>query len=312
MAGACSFIFHHLYRGMYFTRTLIRIAFISAVSALSIEGVAAQASLPDTIPFNPAASQNNILLPVILNGADTLMLMFHSSYSGVSLTEEGLAKCRTVHPDQEGSAESWAGTASTPLSQNNVVRIGSRTWDKLMITVDKQSGEGSDGKFGYDLFADRVLEIDRTSGSFIVHPSLPRQAEAHRALPLVVQDNGLFVQASVSLMDSSYTDLFMVHTGFGGTCILGTDLMTRVDPTTRLDTLGLQELSDSFGNVLRNIITRTPLLTLGKSQFRDVRIQVMDKRSHFGANVLGNELLRSFTMWIDVRNSALYLATTDN
>ena len=263
-------------------------------------------SAQDTIPFILTA-YNNIVVPAVFNGTDTLRLMFHSSFTGVSVTQDGLKRCSTMRANAEGVAHSWGGDAKSSLSSDNVLRIGGSLWDSSTVTVDEQSGQGSDGKFGYDLFADKVLEINYDSREFIVHGSIPEQTKEYSSLPLKDIDGSLYVEASITLVDSSYTDQFMLHTGYGGTCILGTGFMARVDGPFQLDTLGVKELSDSFGNVLKNVTTRTPRLLLGDHMFSDVRIQVMDRRSQFEASVLGNDLLRRFDTLIDLRNGRLYL-----
>ncbi|HNR56632.1 MAG TPA: hypothetical protein PKJ19_15810 [Flavobacteriales bacterium] len=266
----------------------------------------AQPAFPDSIAFI-TTPQHNIVLPAVINRTDTLMLMFHSSYRGVSLTEEGLGKCRTVDLDGLGTALSWGGANDSPVSSVNRIQIGTSTWDSMMITIDANSGPGSDGKFGYDLFANKVVEVDRGGGWFILHDHLPKNSVGYEALPLADKDNGLFVDASLTLSNNSITDRFMVHTGFGGSCIVGADLHAALPAGIVLDTLGIQELQDSFGHVLRNVVTCADLFKFGQSEMLDLPIQLMDKRSHFGHNVLGNDILRRSDLLFDLKNDRLFV-----
>lgn len=262
----------------------------------------------DTVPFT-FTDHNNILLQAVLNERDTVQLMFHSSTTGVALTTDGVKRCPTIKTDGEGTAHSWGGDASSPFSTGNTMRMGQSTWDSLLVIVDEQSGQGSDGKFGFDLFADRVLEIDHDRHLFIVHSALPPHMDDMIMWPCREDDGRLYTEATITLGDSSYTDRFMLHTGYGGTCILGTAFMDHVPTGTSLDTLGVKELSDALGNTLKNVAARVPLLAFGGTKFPDLRIQVMDRRSHFNDNVLGNDLFRRFNAVIDPRNGRMYLRT---
>lgn len=260
----------------------------------------------DTIPFT-LTDYNNVLLPVVFNGSDTLLMMFHSSFTGVSITREGSKRCRSLHIDGEGTSESWAGTANSDVSNTNALRIGNSSWDGVMIVIDEQSGQGSDGKFGYDLFRDRVLEINYDRRELVAHIAVPDALSSYSALALQEHDGSLFVNAAVTLADSAYSGRFMLHTGYGGTCILGTAFMEQVGSHLPLDTMGVKELSDSFGSILQNVTTRTPAIAFGGHQFRDVRIQVMDRRSRFEDSVLGNDLLRRFNMFMDLSRQRILL-----
>ncbi len=276
------------------------------ICLLGVEQAHAQTVRSDTIPFELTAF-NNVIVPVVINGTDTLRLMFHSSFTGVSVTRSGLEHTTTLHADGEGIAHSWGGETQSGVSVGNTVRIGQNTWDSVLVTIDEQSGQESDGKFGWDHFADRVLEIDYDRSELVVHPSMPTLPDGATLLPFEERNGSLYVQSTIAFGETSVADLFMFHTGYGGTCILGTGFMSRFGNGPALDTLGTKKLSDSFGNVLLNITARIPSLTFADHEFKNVHIQVMDRRSHFEDSVLGNDILRRFNSWIDFRAHRIYL-----
>jgi hypothetical protein len=288
------------------SRIELSVALVHLACLLSMEETRAQPVRADTIPFTLTAF-NNVIVPVVFNEVDTLQLMFHSSFTGVSVTQEGLKRCTTMRTDGEGTAQSWGGSGNSPVSLNNKLRIGKGVWDSLTVTIDEQSGQGSDGKFGYDLFADGILEINYDRNELVVHGSLPERRDGYSPFLLRMGDGSLYVQADVTLMDSAYTDWFMFHTGYGGSCILGTGFMSGINGPVKLDTLGVKELSDALGNTLKNVSTRIRSISLGGGTFRDLRIQVMDPRSNFEASVLGNDLLRRFNALFDFPKRLVYL-----
>lgn len=285
------------------TGTLHHFLFIGLLSVSPLEATRAQQA--DTIPFT-LTEHNNIIVPVVLNAKDTLRLMFHSAFNGVALTREGLQRCPSITIDGEGTAESWAGTAASSVSRNNHLRIGQQHWDSLMFTIDEQSGPGSDGKFGYDLFANRLVEIDPVRQIMVLHDVPPTTIKGLPSIPLLEEHGSLYVEASLALKDSARTDRFMLHSGYGGTCILGNAFM-QGSGITALDTLGVKKLSDSFGNELRNVSVNAGSIQLGATVFRAVRVQVMDPRSRFPVNVIGGDLLKRFHWVLDLPGKRLYL-----
>ena len=114
-----------------------------------------------SIPFY-LTSYNNIIIKAILNNQDTVNLMFHTASSDVTLTEDALVKLKTIKFNGTvDSVKSWGGNSnSSQFSKNNSLTIANIGWDSITIWKDKNSGQQSDGKFGLDLFENKIIELD--------------------------------------------------------------------------------------------------------------------------------------------------------
>lgn len=257
---------------------------------------------PDTIPFHLSPT-NNVLLQAVLNGMDTLTLMFHTGMRGVAITEQARMRLRAFHAEGSAPVHTWGGGAEGAFSQHNDLHIGGRHVQDLTIHVDEQSGAGTDGKVGYDFFADQVLELDHDKGLLIVHDRPPADLHGQDALPLEFVRGSMYIRCSVRTENGLEEHPFMVHTGYSGALIFG----ARAAMVVR-DTLGMEMLRDSYNNELRNVRTTIPELVVGAHHFTDVPASVMDPRAAIEANVIGADLLKRFNWVLDLRNDVLHLA----
>lgn len=260
----------------------------------------------DTIPFT-LSEQNNVLVAAILNERDTLWLMFHSAYRGVSIIKGVLDRAKSLHLDGSSEAHAWGGSAEEGFSKGNVIRIGRQRWEDLEVAIDEQSGKGSDGKFGYDLFADKVVELNYDRKVMVIHNRLPRGMSGYARWPINYESGSFFVDGMVGIAGHAYPERFMFHTGYGGQFILGTGFMERYDLYDKLDTVSVEELKDSFGNPIRNVTTEVESLRIGKERASHVRGSVMDPKARFPSSVLGSGSLKNFNMLIDLRNDMIHV-----
>jgi len=256
---------------------------------------------PDTIP-SQLSPTNNVLVRAVLNEMDTLTLMFHTGMQGVAITEEARKRLHAFRTDGSVAVDTWGGKTEGGMSLRNALRIGQRRVQDVEITVDEQSGEGSDGKVGYDLFAGQVLELDYDKGLLIVHDRPPQDLAGYDDLPIDYVRGSFHIRCSLSTGHGVIEYPFMVHTGYSGALIMGTRSAFPVR-----DTLGVEVLRDSYSNELRNVRTRIPELVVGEQHFTDVPASVMDPHARIAANVIGGDLLKRFNWFLDLRNDVLYL-----
>ena len=120
----------------------------SAVQESKNKRLSSTKFVSDTIPF-VLTDYNNISIKTIVNQHDTLNLMLHSGVSSVYVTKDGLAKTKHLKVDKSGQVTSWAGRAEAGSSTFNSLRVGNFECDSVEITIDEQSGRGTDGKFGF-------------------------------------------------------------------------------------------------------------------------------------------------------------------
>lgn len=278
----------------------------SAIQESKNKRLSATKFVTDTIPFT-LTNYNNISIQTIVNQRDTLNLMFHSGVGSVYVTKDGLAKTKHLKVDKSGQVTSWAGRAEAGSSTFNSLRVGNFECDSLEITIDEQSGRGTDGKFGFSFFDNSVLEVNYDLSQLIIHPKLPKSLKGYVKLPLEFVNSSFFLDTKIKIKDKVYADKFMFHTGYSGNLILGTQFMDKHQLRGQLDTLGVTELKDSYSNIMKNITTRIASLRVGESDFMDIKGSVMDKKVRFPTSVLGNDVLKRFNVLVDFQHDFIYL-----
>lgn len=263
-------------------------------------------TLPDTLLFT-LNGQNNICVRARLNDADTLLLMFHSSNTGVTLTQEAAAKMTALKAGQSTKVTTWGGTADAQFSENNTLTISRLRWDSLTVFIDENSGPGTDGKFGYDLFGGKVVLIDYDRSRMIVYPDLPRLPGGYRRSKLVISDGSTYIAGALKIGKTVYRDTFMFHTGYGGAVLLDPAIGERYAMQASLPTISVSQLTDAFGNVFKIETKRLPELRVGGRTLKNVPLSFAARPSAIPMKVFGNGLLKRFNVVFDFRRNEVYM-----
>lgn len=260
------------------------------------------------IPFTRTAA-DNLAVRATLNGSDAVDLMFHTAIDSVSLTKAATAKLPSFRADGTATVHSWGGSAEARHSTGNTLQIGPLVFRDLAITESDQSGPGTDGKFGPNLFAEHVVEIDFDASEIVLHAALPALGPQWQRLDLLVRDGSLSVVGEVEVGGRRLPTEFLLHTGFGGAALLDEQFVQAHGLGAQLATVRESELRDSQGNVVRTRTVRLPGLHLGTLAFRDVPVGIFD--GALGArrtSILGGGLLKRCNLMLDVGNGHLYVA----
>ena len=160
------------------------------------------------IPFTLTES-NNISVQVTINGTDKLDLMFHTAVDSISLTRAAVEKIPSLEMNESVEVQSWGGTAQASVSTGNRLQIGNLEWNEQTIFVDELSGPGTDGKFGPNLFAGMILEINFDNRELVIHTTLPphatETASTYQRLDFSVHQGAMYVVGELTVGPISIT-----------------------------------------------------------------------------------------------------------
>ena len=209
--------------------------------------------------------------------------------------------------------EAWGGKAASGVSTGNQLRIGTLAWDKLDIFIDEYSGQGTDGKFGPNLFAGKVMEINFERSELISHPTLPdfvlAPTSTYKRMEFLLQQGSMYLVGSLVIGDSKIQNKFMLHTGFGGTALLDDEFVQIHKLADRLETISQRDLKDAFGNTLKTRNVRLRSLDFDGIQFVDIPIEIFDGAlGRQKISVIGGGLIKQMNLVIDPANNCLYLS----
>ena len=225
------------------------------------------------------------------------------------MTKAAIARLSHFTANESIAVQSWGGTTQARHSTGNTLQIGGLTWRDVAITEGDNSGTGTDGKFGPNLFAGKIVEINFDARELVIHPTLPANASGWQPFDLVFRHGAMFVSGELTVGERAYTTEFMLHTGFGGTALLDEEFVSNHSLATKLETLGERELKDSYGNTVKTRKVRLPLLRFGATTFVDVPIGIFDGAiGKQRMSIVGTGLLMRCNLILDTDNRRLYLS----
>lgn len=258
------------------------------------------------IPFT-LTSQNNIVVEAFLNGTSATKLMLHTASSGVTLTEEGAKKAKMMFTGST-AVKSWGGGGTSRWSKGNTLLLGSFQQGNLTVHENKNSGEGTDGKFGLDIFGKQVVEIDFTRSLIVVHSRLPAKAERYTRVKMENRDGELFVPGNCLIDGKEYSNKFLLHTGYSGGLLLDDAFAAKAGVEGKIKITSESSWKDSFGHTIKVKKGVLPTFVLGKTTLSEVPVGFFE-----GAvgtqkmSVLGCEVLKRFNVMFDLVKDDLYL-----
>lgn len=269
--------------------------------------VLSQSNSVDTIPFI-LTDHNNIAIQAILNQQDTVQLMFHTAANSITLTKAATAKMKSIHWQSEDQVKSWGGEHQSRYSQSNLLQIKHLEWDSLSIWENEHSGPSTDGKFGPNLFKNRLIEMDFDHQWILLHPNLPAKAKVYESLPLHLENGFIFLEGVSKIGAVSYTNLFLLHTGYGGSILYDDEFSDSTQIGTQLEITAEKNLKDSFGNVLKTKKAKLPQFKIGPISFQDITVGFFEGAiGRQKMSVMGGDLLKRFNLIMDLEHAIIYL-----
>lgn len=279
--------------------------------SMAFQGVVGQHA-KTIIPFQ-LTTHNNIAIRAVLNEADTVQLMFHTAANAMTLTEEATRKLRRVVFNKTiDEIKSWGGTTNDArVSEQNLLQIEGLRWSNLTITENKNTGPFTDGKFGIDLFKDKVIQLDFVKKEITISENLPKHLRKYQKLKLTHQDDLLFVEAHCEVeAGSRFDNKFLIHSGYGGGVLLDDQFVNDNKLDEKLKIVDEKELKDSYGNILKTKRAILPVLGIGSATLSDVPVGFFSgSLGRQKISVLGGDILKRFNIIIDAKREYIYLKT---
>ncbi|MBC6111525.1 aspartyl protease family protein [Pedobacter fastidiosus] len=265
---------------------------------LSLNVFAQKIILSDSIPlvFN---NQNTFFVKAVFNKIDTLNLNFDTGTTELVLINDVLKN----------------KLKSVPQLYNTVydLQIGSTNY-KTKVYDAQLTVHGSDGRFGWDLFKGKVVELDFDKKLMIVHAVLPKEVVSdHKFTKLKIEffKDLFLIQSEIKQNGVTNKDLFLFDTGYQRTAMLSSDLLKAGKfPVEKMEIIKKVMMHGAQGNEIPVITSKLKTLKIGKYSLKNVPVQITtinkplkDKDIH----ILGNEVLKRFNVFLDFKDNFVYL-----
>ncbi len=175
--------------------------------------------IDDTIPFTLNA-RNAIAVKAILNNTDTLYLHFDVGSFDFRFTQDAILHKTKLLPNQ---ADVLAGSAKANYRKLNKVaslQMGSMVWNNPEVGATLVTSTGMDGKFGWQLFEGKKVEIDYDNNLLIIHSTLPKTLKGYSKSPLTFIRSFVCAKGTFTINKKKYTGDFLLDTGSDQAIIL--------------------------------------------------------------------------------------------
>ncbi len=270
------------------------ICFLILCSSVSTQQKITSKSIPFIIN-----EQNTIIIEAIFNEKDTLHLNFDTGTTELVLTNDALKN----------------KLKSIPKLYNTYynLKLGNATY-KTKVYDAALSGHGTDGRFGWDLFKDKVVEINYDKKLLIIHATLPNSIEKNRKftkLAIEFYKDLFLIQSMIKQNGISIKDFFLFDTGYQRTVMLDNDLLKHSKfPIEKMKFVNKVIMKGAQGNEIPVITSILKVLKIGKHTLKNIPIQQITTNKPLknkSIHILGNEVLKRFTVFLDFQNNFAYL-----
>jgi hypothetical protein len=194
-------------------------------------------------------------------------------------------------------------------ASNNSLRMGTLKWDSLRIYPVEISGQGSDGRFGWDLFDGKVVEINFDKSYFIVHSRLTNIGHGYSKLAMTYIHTLFYIQGDLQIKDQHYISRFLFDDGYQRTAMLDTTLMSEQHYPKNLRVIKKVIMKNGMGKEIPIVTVNNERLNLDKITLVNVPVQLMTgaNPTRFKTHILGSEVLKRFNTILDFQNNYVYL-----
>lgn len=247
---------------------------------------------------------NTNYIKVIINKKDTLKLNFDTGATELTLTEDALKN------KIKGDIKLY--------NTFNDIEVGGRAY-KTKIYDIKMAGHETDGLIGWDLFDGMVVELNYDKNIMVVHSRLPRALKRNKAvakLDIRYFNNRFFTETQIGQNGSTVKEWFLFDTGYQKTVMLDNDLLVQENfPTDTMEFIEKVIMHGTIGNEVPVITSMLQSLKIGNYELKNIPAQIMTtSKTQFGSNIhiLGNEILKRFTTYLDFQDNVFYLIPNQN
>lgn len=265
---------------------------------LALPGMAQTSLQSDTIPFKMNA-QHNMYVQAVFNKTDTLQLNFDTGTTELVLTNSVLKNKLTAMPKLYTTAYD--------------VKIGALTYQTKVYDAELTAHE-TDGRFGWDLFKNKIVELDYDKNLLIVHAALPpsvAKSKHYTKLPLTFSKDLMLITGALKQSGVVNEALFLFDTGYQRTAMLDDELLKQGRfPTAKMPVIKRVVMKGAQGNEIPVLTTELAVLQLGKYKLKNVPVQQLTGSKPLkneNLHILGNEVLKRFNTILDLQAGVVYL-----
>jgi hypothetical protein len=261
----------------------------------------------DTIPFT-LGKDNRVYITGSVNGSPLLKFFFDDGADNTILFPSAFKKGAKLKFDGEIASRATGGTENRKTSNSNDLKISKLKWHhEQVMYVDKQIGEG-DGTIGYDVFEDKLIEMDYDKKLMIIHDAPFKMGKGFTKFPMQLNGGEVpSITATVINQDKKITADFLFDMGATGCLFLNQGFLNSHNLYGTMETIGEAQTTGAGSGVTKTTRAILPEFIFGNYSFKRVPVNLENPAEHDpGTGVLGMDILKRFHTILDYQNNLIW------
>ncbi|MFY7938204.1 MAG: retropepsin-like aspartic protease [Flavobacterium sp.] len=263
----------------------------------------------DTIPFI-LGDDHYIHIKGKVNNSEILDLIFDTGAGSCLLNENGQKKAK-MKLDGVSDGEGTSGATQNDMySSANFLQIASLNWKNLPIGyIDYKGSINTDGVIGYNIFEDKIVEINYDKSIMIIHSKLPQDITDYKSANLRHDLNGTFIEATLTNKKKNYKGWFLFDTGGSLTLLVSGSYSSENSLFGSMESIAKTKGTGNGKGFFEEEIVTLPNFNLLGFNIPNLPIHLAasDKSFYGEAGIIGNNILKRFNTIIDYPNATVYL-----
>ena len=262
----------------------------------------------DEIPFL-LGSDGKIHIRGYVGNSEPLDLLFDTGADSVVLYPSAMAK--KVHPTFDGVVQNtgFGGVTTRQTSSDNTVVLANLQWDhEGVLFIDKQA-DIADGIVGFNVFEDKIVEINYDRGVLLLRDSLPETIKQYTKVATRTQASLPQIKVTLNVGEKTVTDWLILDTGSNSALHLNHAFSETNGLYGTMTRIGTSRSSGVGEGSIENAVVSLPQLTIGNILIPSVPVdQELPVAGTFvSGSLIGMRVLHRFNTIIDYRRNQIYL-----
>lgn len=262
----------------------------------------------DTIPFT-LTSYDAISFKATINDEDTVTLHLDTGSWDLRLTKDAVVKKTKLLSSQ---SEYLSGKAAPDFNKLNKVfklQIGKLIFANPEFAVTDLTAHEMDGRFGWNLFEGKQVELDYDKNWLIVHSGkLKKAPKGYVKSELEFRHSFMIVKGAMKKGIQQYSADFLMDTGSEQAIILDSAWAASANFASNLTLLRSIILHNPRGIKFETKVVLAPAFEISGLEITGIPTLILGTRNPagFSINTLGNDVLKRFNVMMDFKNDCIY------
>ncbi|MCC8426443.1 pepsin/retropepsin-like aspartic protease family protein [Mucilaginibacter sp. UR6-11] len=262
----------------------------------------------DTIPFI-LGNDNRVYITGKVNGSATLKFFFDDGADNTILFPSAFKKGAKLKFDGEVVNRATGGVETRRTSDFNDLEVAKLKWNNEQVMfINKQIGEG-DGTIGYNVFEDKVIELDYEKKLMIIHDTSFVPGKGYAKFEMQLNGGEVpSVPGTLIIYGKKYTADFLFDMGATGCLFFNQGFLSQNNLYGTMTIIGESKSTGAGNGAIKTETALLPAFIFGNYKLKQVPVNLENPAEHDpGTGVLGMDILKRFNTIIDYQNNVIYV-----